>query len=158
MKKILILSILAMTFMACGGEENTNGATVEEKKFSSCKDIYTEEYIRSKFSDIQEIKSSFDRGCGYVIIGKNETYNTFYIVNQGANENMLTQSVSYFSGVKPFPDLGENAYIYSVGGIKQVTLLENSNLISSYVWLSSNFKFDKEKTIELVLDMNEKLK
>ena len=155
MKNILILSLLAITFMACGGSTTA----VEKNKSLSCSDIYTEEYIKSKFSDVEEIISKVQRSsCGYIIKCKTETYNTFYTLQQNANEAMLTQSLSYFDGARPFKALGENAYIYSVGGIKQVTLLENSNLISSYVWLSSNFKFDKEKTIELVLDMNEKLK
>jgi len=78
MKNILILSILAITFMACGGEENASAEIREDKKFTACSDIYTEEYIKSKFSDIQEIKSSLFGGCSYVIIGKSETYNTFY--------------------------------------------------------------------------------
>ena len=155
MKKILILAILAITFIGCG----VDNKTVEEKKSLSCADIYTEEYIKSKYTNINEVKSSFTSGtCGYWIQTKSEIYNTSYNIRENATEQMLTQVLSYFSGVKPFSELGDDAYIYSVGSIKQVTLLNNGNLITSSIWLGSNSQFSKEQTIELVLDMNEKLK
>lgn len=159
MKKILILSIVAIAFMACGGESSNGTTMVEDKKFLSCSDIYTEKYIKSKFLDVEKIKSYPQHGtCGYAIKCKSETYNTFYTVQQNANESMLTQSLSYFNGVKPFEELGKDAYIYEVGGIKQITLLDNGNLISANVWRDSNSQFDMKRTKELILDMNEKLK
>lgn len=159
MKNTLILAFLAIVLMACGGDNTSTTETVKKKKSLGCADIYTEKYIESKFPDVQEIKGGLYSGtCAYIIRCKNETYNTFYSVQQNATESMLTQSLSYFEGAKPFKELGDNSYIYPVGGIKQVTFLDNGNLISTYVWLTSNGQFDKEQTIELVRDMNEKLK
>lgn len=159
MKKILILSFIAIIFMACGGDDISNDKTIEEEKDFGCVDIYTEAYIKSKFSDVQKIEYFPNMGaCSYSIKTKTETYMTFYGVSKGSNESMLTQTLSYFSGAKALPELGENAYIYPVGGIQQITLLDNGNLITANIWLDSNNQFDKEKTIELIRDMNEKLK
>lgn len=159
MKNILIFLLLVITFMACGGDSSNSNEMINEKKSLGCSDIYTEEYVKSKFSDIEEIKYlNQSSTCGYFIKTKSETYNTFYTVSQNATEQMLTQSLSYFSGAKALPELGEYAYIYSVGGIQQITLLDNGNLISAYIWLSSNTQFDKERTKELIRDMNKKLK
>ena len=162
MKKLLLLSLTAITFMACGDDTTTTTNTQEEKTIL-CVDVLNKDTINELFKEAKEITATSEREryCAYKFkLGSEQFYTHLSVGGIGfANLAMLEQSVSQFSAAvaknnKVLKGIGEKAYSTSIAG-GQITALANKNLI--HVAVTGN-KFDEEKSKLLANDIFKRIK
>ena len=157
MKKLLLLSLIAITFMACGEDATTMTTNAQEEKTILCVDVLNKNTISELFKEAKEIVLTTERGtnyCAYTFTLNKEKHYTHLSIGavNWATEAMLDQSVSYFTNVKALDGVGEKAYITTSG---QISTLSDKNLI--HVSVSAN-KPDIERSKLLTNDILKRMK
>lgn len=157
MKTKLSVVLIALTFLACGGDSNkTSQETEAAEKTVVCSDLYNAKSLKNLFKEATEIKETRarDNYCSYTFtLNKEKHYTHLSIGGLGfANVAMLEQSVSVFTKVEPIEGVGEKAYMTTSG---QISALSDKNLIHVSVSASSP---DKERSKRLATEMLNRLK
>lgn len=161
MKKLLLISLIAFTFVACGDDTNTSNP--QEEKKVVCKDVLNKNTIQTLFKEAKEITVTSEREnyCAYKFkVNQEQFYTHLSIGGIGfANVAMLEQSVTKLSASvtknnKLLKDVGEKAYATSLGG-GQISAFSDGNLIHVAV---SGDKFYEEKSKKLANEILKRIK
>lgn len=161
MKKIISVVALSSLLVACGDSTTTsnssstapvkNTVVQEQKKLTACS-VLNEEFIKTEFSDVTDVKleesnPSFPL-CNAKFVSQGNPYAmhlTLGVIGN-ANEAVLDRSVSYFSKglVEPLSGVGEKAYL-KTGMMGQISAVSAGNLL--------HFGLYKNDTLDLELSM-----
>ena len=164
MKKLLLLSLTPITFIACGEDTTTTKTSNTQKEETIlCVDVLNKNTIKELFKEAKELTVTKEREnyCAYKFkLGSEQFYTHLSVGGIGfANLAMLEQSVTQFSASvtknnKLLQDVGEKAYSTSLAG-GQISAFSDGNLI--HVAVTGN-KFDLEKSKLLTNAIFKKMK
>lgn len=164
MKKLLLLALTAITFIACGDDTTTTTAIdIEKGKSILCINVLNKNTIKELFKEAKELTITREKEnyCSYKFkLGSEQFYTHLSVGGIGfANIAMLEQSITQLSASvtknnKSLKGVGEKAYSTSIAG-GQVSAFSDGNLI--HVAVTGN-KFDEKRTKLLANDILKRMK